>query len=112
ALPGLARREGRREAAALAARVCGPAIVSQLILVAERWTVYGHLLPNSVIYKAGTGGTFDVLRRFAESTAPVVAAGIAGMVLARGRRRLLAVPPLVYAAGSLGTLDQVDAFGR
>src|SRR4051794_8106651 len=112
ALPRLARREGRNEAATLAARVCGPAIVSQLILEAVRLTVYGHLLPNSFIYKAGTGGTFDVLRTFAQSAAPVVAAGIVGMLLARGRRRLLAVPPLVYAVGSLGTLDQVDAFGR
>src|SRR5204863_5650202 len=59
-----------------------------------------------------TGGTFDVLRTFAQSAAPVMAAGIVGMLLARGRRRLLAVPPLVYAVGSLGTLDQVDAFGR
>ena len=87
-------------------------IASQTLLEAGRFAVYGHLLPNSALYKAAAGGTFDVIAKLAATAAPVVVGGIAGALLARGRVRLLAVPPLVYLLGSLRMLDSADAFGR
>ena len=87
-------------------------IASQMLLEAGRVAVYGHLLPNSALYKAAAGGTFDVIAKLATTAAPVVVGGIAGALLARGRVRLLVVPPLVYLLGSLRMLDSADAFGR
>jgi hypothetical protein len=74
--------------------------------------VYGHVLPNSALYKSGRGITFEVLERFVSQAAPVlVVAGLA-LLLTRGRTRLLAVPVLVYAAGSVGMLDSVNSYSR
>jgi hypothetical protein len=42
----------------------------------------------------------------------VVALAVVGLLVARGRQRLLAVTALVYAVGSLGMLDSVNAFSR
>ncbi|NAZ76371.1 hypothetical protein GTQ99_13240 [Kineococcus sp. T13] len=85
---------------------------AQLALEALRWSVYGHLLPNSVLYKAGTGAPFDVLEKFLDQSAVVVVPALLGALLVRGRARLLLVPPLVHAAGSVGTLDSANAFSR
>ena len=70
------------------------------------------MLPNSAIYKRGTGGTYDVLALFIRQAWPLLVAAVVGAIVARRRQRLLVVPALVYAAGSIGTLDSVDFFGR
>jgi arabinofuranosyltransferase len=111
-LPHLRSATGRREAAVRLALSGGIPVASQLALEFARLLAYGHILPNSVVFKSGAGGTFDVLARFASQGAPVILAAAVGAVLARGRARLLAVPPLVYAAGSLGMSNQVNAFSR
>jgi arabinofuranosyltransferase len=87
-------------------------LASVALLEATRLVVYGHLLPNSVLYKAGSGGTFDVLGRFAAEATPAVALAAVGLVVARGRQRLLVAPVLVYALGSFGMLNSVNAFSR
>jgi arabinofuranosyltransferase len=111
-LPGLWSRGSRREALTRLGLAAGIPLASQGLLELVRLGVYGHALPNSVIFKTGTGGTFDVLSRFAVQAWPLILAAAAGAVLARGRARLLAVPPLVYAIGALGTLNQVNGLSR
>ena len=108
----LLRGPDRRASLARLLPAAGLPLVSQAVLEAVRLGVWGHLLPNSVYYKSGTGETFKVLRHFVDLGAPVLVAGAAGMLLARGRARLLAVAPLVYAAGSLGMMDSANAFSR
>jgi len=112
--PGLVRGPDRRGAARRLAAVAGLPVLSQAALEALRLGVYGHWLPNSVLYKAGTGAPLDVLERFLRQGNGkfllVVAA--CGLLVARGRQRLLAVPFLVYAAGSIGVLDSVNSFSR
>lgn len=105
-------RAGRRGALRRLAWVGGLPVASQVALEALRLGVYGHLVPNSVIYKSGTGGLLDVAARFVAQGAPVVVLAAAGAVLATGRRRLLAVVPAVYLLGSVGTLNSVNAFSR
>ncbi|MEA2450074.1 MAG: hypothetical protein QOG63_2006, partial [Thermoleophilaceae bacterium] len=105
-------RGPRREAVRRVALAAAPALASSALLEGMRLAVYGHLLPNSVLYKAGSGGTFDVLGRFANEALPVVALAAVGLILARGRQRLLALPPLVYAVGSVGMLNSVNSFSR
>ena len=77
-----------------------------------RLIIYGHLLPNSLLYKAGSGGTYDVLLKFVEQAAPLLALAVAGVLVARGRQRLLLVPVGVYAVGSVGALDSVNGLSR
>lgn len=108
----LLRRDGRRAALRRLAWVGGLPVVAQVALEAVRLGVYGHLVPNSVISKSGTGGLFDVATGFALQSAPVLVLAAAGTLLATGRRWLLAVGPAVYLVGSLGTLDVVNAFSR
>ena len=110
-VPGLLRGP-RRAALARLAGVAVPVLASQALLELARLTAYGHLLPNSVIYKTGTGGTFDVVSAFAAIAAPVIAAGVLGALVSRGRQYLLAVPVAVYVLGSLRTLDSANAFAR
>ncbi len=110
--PGLLRGGERRAAAARLARAAGPALASQVVLELLRLLVYGHPLPNSVLYKEGTSQTFNVLGGFLLEAAPVVLAAGLGVLAARGRARVLAVAPLIYALGSLGTLDSANAFSR
>ena len=110
-LGGLVRGP-RRAAAVRLAGVAGPALASQAVLELLRLTAYGHLLPNSVLYKTGTGGTFDVLSAFLAIATPVIAAAALGTLAARGRQHLLAVPVVVYLVGSLRTMDSADAFSR
>ncbi|HEY0632130.1 MAG TPA: hypothetical protein VGC98_08735 [Thermoleophilaceae bacterium] len=111
-LPRAYVRGARREALVRLALAAGIPLASQAVLELFRRAVYGHLLPNSALFKTGTGGTFDVLSRFGVQAAPVILAAAAGVVLARGRTRVLAVPPLVYAVGAIGALNQVNAFSR
>jgi hypothetical protein len=105
-------RGPRRAALVRVAGVAGPVLASQAVLELARWGAYGHLLPNSVLYKTGTGGTFDVASGFAAIAAPIIAAGVLGALVSRGRQYLLAVPVAVYLLGSLRTLDSADAFAR
>jgi hypothetical protein len=110
--PGLLRAAGRRRALRRLAVVAGVPVLSQVVLEVVRLAVYGHLLPNSVLYKAGTGETVGVAMKFLEHSALVVALAVVGAVLVRGRARLLAVPAAVYLAGSIGTRDSANAFSR
>jgi hypothetical protein len=115
AAEGLAWLRGpdRRGALARLAPAAGLPLLSQAALEALRLGVWGHLLPNSVYYKSGTGDTFQVLHEFLVlAGAPMLAAAGAGLVIARGRARLLAVAPLVYAVGSIGMMDSVNSFSR
>jgi hypothetical protein len=111
-LPRAYVRATRREAVVRLALAAGIPLTSQVVLELFRLGVYGHLLPNSALFKTGTGGTFDVLGRFGEQAAPMILVAAAGVVLARGRVRVLAVPPLVYAVGAIGALNQVNYFSR
>jgi hypothetical protein len=87
-------------------------VTSQVLLEAVRLAVYGHLLPNSVIYKAGEGTLFGVAEKFLTQGVVVLLLACLGLALTRGRQGLLAVPPAVYLAGSLGVADSVNAFSR
>lgn len=111
-LPGLLRQATRRRALLRIAVLGGVPVLSQIVLEGLRWGVYGHLLPNSVLYKSGAGAGLAVLTKFLDQAALPVAVAVVGAVLLRGRGRLLAVPPLVYAAGSVGTLDSANAYSR
>ena len=102
----------RRAAAARLLVAAGPAIAAQALLEIARLAIYGHLLPNSVIYKIGSVGTYDVLSRFVDQAWVVLPLAGLGLVMARGRRRILAVPFGIYAAGSLGAMDSVNGFSR
>jgi arabinofuranosyltransferase len=105
---GIADRDGRIRLALAA----GLPLASQALLEALRLAVYGHLLPNSFIYKQGTGGTLDVLSQFVTQSWPLLLVAVAGLIVAHGRQRLLAVPAIVYALGSIGTLDSVNFYSR
>jgi len=103
----------RRRSLTRLALIGGLPALSQVALEVLRLTVYGHLLPNSVILKSGTGGLFDVPAKFLGQAAPVVVLAAAGAVLAsRDRRWLIVVPPAVYLLGSIGTLDSINTYSR
>ena len=111
-LPGLVRTATRGRALGRILVLGGVPLLSQALLEGVRLGVYGHLLPNSVLYKSGAGDGLAVLGRFLDQAwLPVLGAG-AGLLLVRGRARLLAVPPLVYALGSIGTLDSANGYSR
>src|SRR5215212_10572406 len=110
--PGLVRRERRREALGRLALAAGLPIASQLVLAGVRLAVYGHVLPNSFFYKTRAGTGLEVLDRFVAEARPVLLVAALGLLVARGRQRLIAVPPLVYGLGSVGTLDSVNHFSR
>jgi hypothetical protein len=110
--PGLLRRGARREALVRLGLAAGLPVASQLVLAGLRLAVYGHVLPNSFFYKTRAGTGLEVLDRFVAQARPVLVVAALGLVVARGRRRLLAVPPLVYGLGSVGTLDSVNHFSR
>ncbi|WP_205705898.1 hypothetical protein, partial [Kineococcus indalonis] len=110
--PGLLHRARRCAALRRCAWLVGVPVASQAVLQAGRLAVFEHLLPNSVLYKAGTGQGAAVLVKFLEQAAPVVVLAVAGAVLAGGRGRVLVVPALVLAAGSIGTLDSANGYSR
>jgi hypothetical protein len=105
-------RASRREGLVRLGLAAGIPIASQILLELERLAAYGHLLPNSALYKAGKGDTFGVLGAFAAQTWPMIVLAAIGALLSRGRTRVLAVPPFVYALGALATLNQVNRFSR
>jgi hypothetical protein len=111
-LPGLFRGATRRRAFGRAALLGGIPLLSQIVLEALRWGVYGHLLPNSVLYKSGAGDGLTVLDKFLDQALLPIGVAVVGAVLVTGRARLLAVPPAVYALGSIGTLDSANAYSR
>jgi arabinofuranosyltransferase len=110
--PGLRRRDGRAVALRRLAFAAGPPAASQLVLEGLRLAAFGHLLPNSVVYKTATGLTLEVLAKFTLLAAPVAALALVGAWRAPGRLRLLAVPPAVYVLGSLAIFDSANHFSR
>jgi arabinofuranosyltransferase len=111
-LPGLFRAATRRRALLRALLLGGIPVLSQLALEAVRLGLYGHLLPNSVLYKSGAGDGLTVLDKFLDQALPATVLAAVGAVILTGRSRLLAVPPVVYALGSIGTLDSANAYSR
>lgn len=110
--PGLLRAATRRPALRRVAFLGGVPLLSQAVLEAVRLGLYGHLLPNSVLYKSGAGDGLTVLDKFLDQALLPTVAAIAGAVLLTGRARLLAVPPVVYVLGSVDTLDSANAYSR
>ncbi len=108
---GLVRKD-RRAGLVRLALVAGLPVVSQVVLETLRLAIYGHLLPNSAIYKSGSDQTYDVLMKFVEQGKPVLLVALLGLVVARGRQRVLIVPCAIYALGSIGTLDSVNGLSR
>ncbi|WP_138735460.1 hypothetical protein [Modestobacter excelsi] len=111
-VPGLFRAGTRRRAVLRVVVLGGVPLCSQIVLEAVRVGVHGHLLPNSVLYKSGAGEGFTVLAKFLDQALLPTALAALGAVLVTGRARLLAVPPAVYALGSIGTLDSANAYSR
>lgn len=87
-------------------------LASQIGLQALRLAWFGHHLPNSVIYKAGTGQLGRVTLKFLREIAPMIVPAAVGLVLLPGRLRLIAVPAVVYLAASLTFLDSVNTYSR
>jgi arabinofuranosyltransferase len=111
-VPGLFRAATRRRALRRVAVLGGIPLASQMALEGLRLGLYGHLLPNSVLYKSGAGDGLTVLDKFLDQALLPTVVAVAGAVLLTGRSRLLAVPPVVYALGSVGTLDSANAYSR
>jgi len=109
---GLLRRRTRSVAVRRLTWLLGVPVASQALLELLRLGVYGHLVPNSVLYKSGTGELVLVAAKFVGQAWPVVALAVLGAIVARGRQRLLVVPFAVYLVGSLGTLDSANSFSR
>ena len=106
-------RAGQRRSALLRLRAsAGIPLLSLALLEALRLIVYGHLMPNSVIYKSASGSGSLVLEKFTEQAPALLVIAVLGVLVARGRQIVLAVPPVVYAIGSIGTLDSVNSFSR
>jgi arabinofuranosyltransferase len=109
---GVFRAATRRRALFRVAVLGGVPVCSQIVLEVVRLGIYGHLLPNSVLYKSGAGEGWTVLAKFLDQAWLPSALAAVGALLMTGRGRLLAVPPLVYVAGSIGTLDSANAYSR
>lgn len=108
---GLVRKD-RRTGLVRLVLAAGPPVVSQVVLEIVRLAIYGHLLPNSAIYKSGSDQTYDVLMKFVEQGKPVLLVALLGLLVARSRQRVLIVPCAIYALGSIGTLDSVNGLSR
>jgi hypothetical protein len=87
-------------------------ILSQLVLEAVRFAVYGNFIPNPVLIKVGTGEVGVVTFRFLRQVAPIVPVAVAGVLALKGRTRLLAVPVVVYLVGSWTAANEVNMFSR
>jgi hypothetical protein len=111
-VPGLFRAATRRRALLRAMVLGGIPLCSQIALEAVRLGLYGHLLPNSVLYKSGAGDGLTVLDKFLDQALLPTVLAVVGAVILTGRSRLLAVPPVVYALGSIGTLDSANSYSR
>ena len=110
--PALLRAGERRDALLRLRASAGIPLASLALLEALRLAVYGHLMPNSVIYKSASGSGSLVLEKFTEQAPALLVIAVLGVLLTRGRQLVLAVPPVVYAIGSIGTLDSVNSFSR
>ena len=112
--PLLLRRTGLRAAGPRLLWLAGLPVLSQALLELLRLGLFGHLLPNSVLYKSGTN-TLDplfVADKFLAQSVVVVVLALAGAALVGWRQRLLVVPFAVYLAGSYGTLDSANHYSR
>jgi arabinofuranosyltransferase len=109
---GLLDAERRRPTIRRLFWLVGLPLLSQLALQGLRWVWFGHLLPNSVVYKTAPGTLGTVTGKFLSEIAPIAPLAVIGFVLVRGRARLLAVIPAVYAVASLTFEDSVNAFSR
>lgn len=106
------RGDQRPRALRRLAWLLGPALLSAVALEGLRLALYGHLLPNSVLYKSGNGKLFSVTWRFLGQTWPALPFAAVGLVALRGRARLVAVPALVALVGSPFFLNSVNDFSR
>ncbi|WP_091108819.1 hypothetical protein [Geodermatophilus dictyosporus] len=111
-VPGLFRAATRRRALRRVLVLGGVPVCSQVVLEVARLGIYGHLLPNSVVYKSGAGDALTVLEKFLQQALLPTLLAVVGAVVLRGRARLLAVPPVLYGLGSIGTLDSANAYSR
>jgi arabinofuranosyltransferase len=109
---GLVRAERRRATIRRLAWLAGLPVLSQVVLQTLRWVWFGHLLPNSVVYKTAPDTLGAVTSRFLTEIAPIAPLAVVGFVLVRGRARLLAAVPVVYAVASVTFEDSVNAFSR
>lgn len=78
ALPGLLRQTTRRRALILLAVIGGVPRFSQGLLEIVRLAAYGHLLPNSVYYRLGTGGIIEMALKFVRQAWPVLSLAAVG----------------------------------
>jgi arabinofuranosyltransferase len=111
-LGGLLRGTTRRATVRRLAWLAGLPLLSQAALQALRWVWFGHLLPNSVVYKTAPDTLGAVTGRFVTEIAPIAALAAVGFVLVRGRARLLAAIPATYVVASVTFEDSVNAFSR
>jgi arabinofuranosyltransferase len=109
---GLVRGPTRKATIRRLLWLAGVPLLSQLLLQGLRWAWFGHLVPNSVIYKTGTGTFGEVTTKFLVEIAPVAPLAVAGFALLRGRGRLLAAVPVTYAIASLTFRDSVNTYSR
>lgn len=109
---GVLRASTRRRSLVRLALVGGLPVLSQVALELLRLAVYGHLVPNSVIYKSGVGPLFLVPGKFLAQASAVLALAAVGVIAVTDRRWLFVVPTAVYLLGSIGTGDLVNAASR
>lgn len=112
--PLLLRCTGLRTALPRLLWLVGLPVLSQGLLELLRLGLFGHLLPNSVLYKSGTNvlEPLFVAEKFLAQSAVVVVLALAGAALVGWRQRVLVVPFAVYLAGSYGTLDSANHYSR
>jgi arabinofuranosyltransferase len=111
-LGGLLRGTTRRATLHRLVWLAGLPLLSQAALQTLRWAWFGHLLPNSVVYKTAPETLGVVTGRFVTEIAPIAALAVVGFVLVRGRARLLAAIPAAYVVASVTFEDSVNAFSR
>ena len=109
---GVLDPQRRRRTIGRLAWLAGLPLLSQVLLQALRWGFYRHMLPNSVIYKSGTGEFGEVTIKFLLETAPLWPLAVIGFFWVPTRGRLLAVPAAVYLGASLTFLDSVNLYSR
>jgi arabinofuranosyltransferase len=109
---GLLGRQRRRETIGRLVWLAGLPLLSQVVLQVLRWVWFGHLLPNSVVYKTAPDTLGVVTGKFLTEIAPFAPLAVIGFVLVRGRARLLAAVPAVYVVASVTFEDSVNAFSR
>ena len=112
---GRGRARGRRRGAPAAPTGAGGRRCADRLAGAARGGPARGVRPPAPELRALQGGRGRHVRRDRQVRARRRSGGggwIAGALLARGRVRLFAVPPLVYLLGSLRMLDSADAFGR